>query len=468
MTRHSPATSSRQGIPPDPTGDCWRGPPGPPGSGDTSPVTATGSTTPRILSDRFADWLNVKDFGAKLDGTTNDNAAFQAAYTAADTGDTIYVSNGRIGPGLLNPTRASGNVIWQTNGLNFGTGAIPLTFFGDGDIVETNVAGSRKGFYKQLINHGAPLATVEIGLWNKSTFMTPTAITSGPIVTTQSFPGNTGRTWGIQSALTAGSVGAFGNDKQEGGFISAITKPAGCLNQTFQYWGFTNDLSGLSGDNTVQDRGGMIGIELDMQFNGPEHPASSYNPAVGSREYIHLSPGTWKPPVWQASHAYSLNDAIQPTAANGFTYVCTVAGTSGSVQPTWPTSTGTVTDGSVTWKYGTTIAAQMSRAIGIATRPGDDLSYAAGVSVDANIYDAAIELSGCTMVGASAAGIRLAANMPIDFSGNLTAAGQNQHTLKYDSAAGKLFYAVAGVNKWSVDASGNMRCAGTVTGSVTP
>jgi hypothetical protein len=58
--------------------------------------------------------------------------------------------------------------------------------------------------------------------------------------------------------------------------------------------------------------------------------------------------------------------------------------------------------------------------------------------------------------------------MPIDFSGNGTAAGQNQHTLKYDSATSKLIYYVAGVAKWSVDASGNMRCAGTVTPSVTP
>jgi len=36
------------------------------------------------------------------------------------------------------------------------------------------------------------------------------------------------------------------------------------------------------------------------------------------------------------------------------------------------------------------------------------------------------------------------------------------------AASSKLFYAVGGVAKWSVDASGNMRCAGTVTGSVTP
>ncbi|RLJ04402.1 MAG: hypothetical protein DRP18_04760, partial [Candidatus Aenigmatarchaeota archaeon] len=58
-----------------------------------------------------------------------------------------------------------------------------------------------------------------------------------------------------------------------------------------------------------------------------------------------------QPSAWSASTAYSVGDYVRPTSANGYNYECTVAGTSGGSEPTWPTTLGeTVTDGSVTWE----------------------------------------------------------------------------------------------------------------------
>ena len=55
---------------------------------DYLPVIAEGTDVPRMLKDRFADVVNVKDFGARGDGEHDDTEAFEAA---AATGKTVFV-----------------------------------------------------------------------------------------------------------------------------------------------------------------------------------------------------------------------------------------------------------------------------------------------------------------------------------------------------------------------------------------
>lgn len=43
---------------------------------------------------------------------------------------------------------------------------------------------------------------------------------------------------------------------------------------------------------------------------------------------------------WTAGTAYAVGDTVVPEPRNGHYYTCTVAGTSGASQPTWPTDDG--------------------------------------------------------------------------------------------------------------------------------
>ena len=72
---------------------------------------------------------------------------------------------------------------------------------------------------------------------------------------------------------------------------------------------------------------------------------------------LHISNTWWGKaaayPDWQSGHAYALGDCITPSAGNsgGFYYLCTVAGNSGGVRPTWgQVDGGTTADGGAVWK----------------------------------------------------------------------------------------------------------------------
>jgi hypothetical protein len=88
-------------------------------------VQATGSTTARSLANRFADVVNVKDFGAVGDGVADDTTAIQAAITAATPNKTIYF------PGTGKYKITSTITVPSTVKVNFASNAsvVPYTSF---------------------------------------------------------------------------------------------------------------------------------------------------------------------------------------------------------------------------------------------------------------------------------------------------------------------------------------------------
>jgi hypothetical protein len=429
--------------------------------------TATGSTASRSAQDRSADRMNVRDFGAKMDGT-NDTTAFLAAYNAAPTDGTVYVPPGTWNVDTAGFVRGAGtgNIRFMVEG-NAGL----QQYIGDGDIVETMLVG-RKGFYKQMTTSSNGFATVQVGMINNNptSFSQPTVV-SGLVVGASSFTGSSGYTWSHNVNLESyGGIGGAPNSTQDVSIASRVHKFGYAA--TWQFFGSSQDNTGLDATAT----GNIVGWESDIIANGPEDPATAYDPHQGGRVAINFANRANTPAAWLANHAYGVASngtatavgLVQPTVANGFVYRCIVAGTTGSTQPTWPTTVGaTVADGTVTWECHT-LAMQFSRLINAAAAAST--TYGAFLYSSAAYYDAILEFSTATLVdgGVKDAGIRLAANMPIDFSGDGTAAGQNNHILQYRSATQRLYYTVAGVDMWSVDASGNVRARGTVTGSTTP
>lgn len=85
-------------------------------------------------------------------------------------------------------------------------------------------------------------------------------------------------------------------------------------------------------------------VRAGQPFLGYLYVAAEYSNGDTYHSYLDVDT------TWQAAEAVTVGTFRQPVTANGYRYECTIGGTTGAFEPTWPTTVGaTVADGSVTW-----------------------------------------------------------------------------------------------------------------------
>ncbi len=102
----------------------------------------------------------------------------------------------------------------------------------------------------------------------------------------------------------------------------------------------------VAGNTAITTAGELRAADLDLQL-----AQSAVDELADCLSDLYESPdATLQSTVHANNTAYALYQTTEPATRNGYRYRCTVAGTSGSSPPTWPTTIGnTVVDGTVTW-----------------------------------------------------------------------------------------------------------------------
>lgn len=224
------------------------------GDSSATTVTATGGTTSRTLADRAKELVNVKDYGAALNGSTNDNAAFNNARIAAGLNGTAFVPQGGWVISVAPTGGSSGPILWKLSANCFGSGTTPVTGIGT-DSVESVVAGGKY--------FGRSGTSANIGpLVRFDNVVNHSGGTTGNVIPTlkinSSIPANASAlnnfVWGISSLVTSAATGP-GQHVAVVGQSTRSANGSGVMGGNF----YAADTTG----NASSTSGALVGAEID-------------------------------------------------------------------------------------------------------------------------------------------------------------------------------------------------------------
>lgn len=427
-----------------------------------------GGTAVRSAQDRARDWLNVLDYGAVMDGATNNLAAFNAARAAAVFNGAIQVPRGStafpngISAGIATP------VLWQLDGTTFPGGSAPITTIGmPGDVVEGFFNGN-KYFGKRNALKG-PGAVVRVDLIQTDTTGGNTNdLVNGINVIGQQNYGNTNQQW-----LIAAVSDSYGDTPGGGvvGIQSTVRKHSGA-----QCWAVQTVALDDTGLPTSANGHGLLGVEFATRAHNIDDGANIVAfGGVGIRKGMHITCNRSTFAAWQNARVYPAGQ-IAFDAAGNTSWKCATGHTSAATpttfaqdrtaNPTYWTANGTGNNPDDETGFSNAIMISGDSA---ATKTYIGSVYGLDTTVSAySVFDARGAYAPFNYSGNPVAAVRMSAGQIVDFNGGPALNSVPGAYLQYRTATQRLYYVMAGVDVWSVDASGNVRAKGTVTASTTP
>ena len=215
-------------------------------------VKTAGSTTARSLANRFADVVNVKDFGAVGDGVANDTAAFQAAANVVGTGNPIFVPSGNY---LKSTITNESDYFWICNEALNSTGTNPISLIGH---VEQAFANRR--LMAKTTTTPNEFTEFQINKTFNYSGGTPGFVSSVQNVNTTVSKDVTDFVWGIVSIL---------NNSADAGENVAIYGQGNRVANIGPIWGGVFEAKDLTNTDGT-GKSGTVGIEVDVFANGAD------------------------------------------------------------------------------------------------------------------------------------------------------------------------------------------------------